>query len=544
VIASVGLAAVGCGSGDGEQRNGEPTNGLMPGVTVPSVFPPSSGLAQLCVAPRPAGTINPDTGLAYGDVPASLLEEKGWIRSFVHETYLWPEDVPEVDPTGYVIGATVPFVNPANNAQGHIALASVYDVVKGYFNSQRSPLLTPSGRAKDRYHFTYPTSDWQALERQGNGAGFGFTISLISAGPPRKAVVAYTSPGTPALESGIGRGAAILSVNGVDVIYGNDTATLNEGLFTPVIGKQYSFEVLDQGAATSRTVAMTAGRFYIFPVPNTQTLPPPNETVGYMLFTDHIARAEIGLVLAIKQLKAANGGRGISDLVLDLRYNGGGILNIAAELAYMIAGPGLTAGKVFEKELFSSLNPLGSTAGQVTVPFVDVTQGYSTFPGQPLPYLGLPRVFVITGSGTCSASESIINGLLGAGVEVIQIGGGTCGKPYGFFARENCSTTYFNIQFKGVNDRGFGDYSDGFIPGAPVAAANKLRGCAVADDFSSPLGDPAEARLKSALGFLANGSCPPVASAAMKVAPRVGAGRSTDMLMRPAVLENRFLMDH
>ena len=57
-----------------------------------------------------------------------------------------------------------------------------------------------------------------------------------------------------------------------------------------------------------------------------------------------------------------------------------------------------------------------------------------------------------------------MNGLRGVGVEVIQIGSTTCGKPYGFYPTDNCGTTYFTIQFKGVNDAGFGDYSDGFSP--------------------------------------------------------------------------------
>ena len=58
---------------------------------------------------------------------------------------------------------------------------------------------------------------------------------------------------------------------------------------------------------------------------------------------------------------------------------------------------------------------------------------------------------------TCSASESIINGLRGVNVQVIQIGSTTCGKPYGFYPEDNCGTTYFSIQFKGVNAAGFGE---------------------------------------------------------------------------------------
>ncbi len=121
----------------------------------------------------------------------------------------------------------------------------------------------------------------------------------------------------------------------------------------------------------------------------------------------------------------------------------------------------------------------------------------------------LPRVLVITGSDTCSASESIINGLRGVGVSVIQIGDRTCGKPYGFYARDNCGTTYFSIQFQGVNHAGFGDYADGFAPGNSSSGGVLLPGCPVADDFSRPLGDPAENRLEAALFYRSNGYCSP-----------------------------------
>ncbi len=91
-------------------------------------------------------------------------------------------------------------------------------------------------------------------------------------------------------------------------------------------------------------------------------------------------------------------------------------------------------------------------------------------------------------------------------VEVIQIGGTTCGKPYGFYPADNCGTTYFAIQFEGVNAKGFGDYADGFVPGG--GGPSGVPGCQAADDLAHQLGDPAEARLAAALGYRATGSCP------------------------------------
>jgi len=92
---------------------------------------------------------------------------------------------------------------------------------------------------------------------------------------------------------------------------------------------------------------------------------------------------------------------------------------------------------------------------------------------------------------------------------VIQIGSTTCGKPYGFYPQDNCGTTYFSIEFKGANDMGFGDYTDGFSPANSLTANSgvSVPGCSVADDFTHQLGDPSEGRLAAALFYRANSSC-------------------------------------
>ncbi len=199
---------------------------------------------------------------------------------------------------------------------------------------------------------------------------------------------------------------------------------------------------------------------------NVKTLPAPNNMVGYMLFNDHIATAESELIAAINNCKAAN----ITDLVLDIRYNGGGYLDIASELAYMIGGSAITPGAYFERLQFNDRNPFNP----VTTPFHTTSQNFDVPAGQALPTLNLSRVYVLTTADTCSASEAIVNGLRGAGVAVNLIGGTTCGKPYGFYPRDNCSTTYFTIQFKGVNNAGFGDYPEGFTPTCPVPTTSRM----------------------------------------------------------------------
>jgi hypothetical protein len=262
-------------------------------------------------------------------------------------------------------------------------------------------------------------------------------------------------------------------------------------------------------------------------------------SVGYLLFNDHIATAEPLLVSAFSELQGA----GVSDVVLDIRYNGGGYLDMAAQVAYMVAGPGPTAGKGFETTVFNDKYPTTDPirARPLTpVPFHTTTLGFSGPSGQPLPTLNLPRIFVLTSPNTCSASEAIVNGLRGVGVEVIQIGTTTCGKPYGFYPQDNCGTTYFTIQFQGQNAQGFGDYSDGFSPANTAGGAGvAVPGCSVGDDFSRALGDPREARLSAALSYRDSGTCPPPATSSSNPDLVQGASSTDGLSHKSPWRENR-----
>jgi hypothetical protein len=245
------------------------------------------------------------------------------------------------------------------------------------------------------------------------------------------------------------------------------------------------------------------------PVPIATTVTSPaGAKVGYILFNDHNGPSEGELRDAVSYLK----GQAISDLVLDIRYNGGGYLDIAAELAYMIAGPTRTNGQTFEKTQFNSKYPSTDPInGGAITPTMFWPKALGLPGGLPkdtaFPTLNLSRVYVLTGNTTCSASEAIINGLRGVDVDVIQIGATTCGKPYGFYPQDNCGTTYFSIQFKGVNAKGYGDYADGFSPANPQSTPSQLPGCSVADDFTHALGDIAENRLETALSYRDLGVC-------------------------------------
>jgi len=199
--------------------------------------------------------------------------------------------------------------------------------------------------------------------------------------------------------------------------------------------------------------------------------------------------------------------------VIDLRYNGGGLLALVSQVSYMVAGSNQTNGMIFETLQFNDKHP---TTNPVTgdpinpTPFYDLEIDYDAgvFLNSLLPSPELTRVYVITSGSTCSASESVMNALRGIDVEVVQIGTTTCGKPYGFYPTDNCGETYFSIQFQGINEKGFGDYADGFTPTASPVFDYELPGCVVADDFTAPLGDPNEGMLAAALEHINSGTCP------------------------------------
>jgi carboxyl-terminal processing protease len=520
VIAAMLLGACGGGGGGGGGGNG---GGGGSGWT-PNVFTPAANFENQCLNPRSG--LDPTTSTPWPDVQGTTLAENNWLRSWSNDTYLWYDEITDLNPGTYA--------NPVD-----------------YFDELKTFAESSPGVPKDKFHFVYDTDDWTSLSQSGVSVGYGATWAVLAAVPPREIAVAYSDPGTPAGNAGIGRGDRVLSIDGVDVVNDNSAAgvdVINAALYPETDGESHMFEIRDLATGNITFESLTAAEVTSTPVQYTQTmLSPGGATVGYLLFNDHIATAEAALIDAIDTLAATPGG--IDDLVIDIRYNGGGYLAIASQLAYMVAGPGPTAGRVFEETEFNdkhpTINPV--TGGSILpLPFFDETLGFSapaTSPATMLPTLGLPRVFVVTGGRTCSASESIINSLRGVGVEVIQIGTTTCGKPYGFYPADNCGTTYFTIQFRGVNDAGFGDYTDGFVPsGSSSGTDTSPPGCVVSDDFDHGFGDPDEARLATALYYRDNTACPvPPFSVGLPGASKLSPVAPEPFIVKPEGLNNRIL---
>ena len=447
---------------------------------VAGVFQSPSVFKDSCGAPRTSTASE-----TFPDMQGSFEDEGYWLRSWSNDTYLWYDEIQDRDPGLY-----------ATSAAG----------VAEYFELLKTEATTPSGNPKDRFHFTRDTAEYLAESQQGITFGYGATYKLISSSAPRELVIVLVNDNSPAADAGLQRGARIVTVDGVDLINGSDADTLNAGLWPNQVNEDHSFEVLDPGATERRAITMTSAQIDTDAVPQTRIIDTDSGKVGYLLFTDHILTAEQQLVDAVTQMRDAN----ITDLVLDLRYNRGGYLYLANQVSYMIAGAGVS-GQTFNSLQFNEKNPGVNpvTGGAVSADaFLTTTTENAAPAGAALPTLALPqpRVFVLTTSSTCSASEAIINGLRGVGVEVIQFGSTTCGKPYGFYPQDNCGTTYFTTQFRSVNAAGFGDYPDGFSPANSTESTVgvTLPGCQTVDDYT-PLGETTEPMLAAALAYRQNG---------------------------------------
>jgi hypothetical protein len=220
--------------------------------------------------------------------------------------------------------------------------------------------------------------------------------------------------------------------------------------------------------------------------------------VGFLVLKDFITQAEAPLAAAFNDFRAA----GARDVILDLRYNGGGRISTATMLASLVAG--ITHDQsVFADLKFNTQHATQNTsyrlASQAT---------------------GFDRVVVLTGARTCSASELVVNGLKPY-VQVVTVGGQTCGKPFGFVPVTSCSSTFTAVNFESFNASGQGGYYNG------IAAT-----CPAKDDFNGQLGDPAEALTAVASGYLQNNSCPAVATH-----PTLLSARSNTLLaiQRPSI---------
>jgi hypothetical protein len=204
------------------------------------------------------------------------------------------------------------------------------------------------------------------------------------------------------------------------------------------------------------------------------------KTTAYIVLKNFVEPSYAALDAAFAQARDA----GATELVLDVRYNGGGLIAVAQHLGGLIGGD-RTSGEVFAQYVHNDKRASQNNAIRFPRPA-------SAFP--------LDRLIVITTKSSASASELIINALKPF-IPVVVIGDNSYGKPVGQYGFRICEKMLWPVAFSVQNARGQGDYFDGFVPD-----------CRAADDIAYPLGDAREASLATALSYVATGACPAVSS--------------------------------
>ena len=499
LIIVISFVLYGCGGSSSQSPGVPPTPSVFEPDWIFGQFSDDLTYKDLCSVPRVGPDSNGDTFL---DSQGTTMHEKMWLRSWTNDTYLWYREVDDNDPSSFSIA--------------------------NYFTQLKTNERTTSGTFKDNFHFSQSTEDYNKRTQSGVTSGYGISWEFVSASSPRRLIVRYTEPNSPASLAGVNRGFELKRLDGIDFVNASeqsDIDQINAVLFQSDAGQAFNFVFSDDVGTVLLDVNITSANIEIQPVQNVKVFDTAAGKMGYMQFNTFIQTGQPGLIDGFQQFVD----QGVTELVIDLRYNGGGLLAMASQVAYMVAGDAQTNNQTFEtlqfNDKYPNVDPVTGSALQPT-PFYarEIDWATNQFTNKTLPSVSLTRVFILATGNTCSASEAVINGLRGIDVEVVLIGDTTCGKPYGFYPTDNCSTTYFTIQFQGVNAKGFGEYSEGFRLTSNPMFEDQLPGCSVADDFTQVLGNESEALLASAIGYAESGTCPVQNKPANKMANIQGTG--------------------
>jgi carboxyl-terminal processing protease len=305
--------------------------------------------------------------------------------------------------------------------------------------------------------------------------------------------VRNVEPRSPVALAGLARGDVIVSIDG----YSPDAIAAGQAGPVTDAGIERTF-VLRNAAGVQRVLRVQSADYPLTPVTGVTTLDAVRDgapiKVGYIAYNQFVQYSSFDLYNAF--VKFAQDGA--SELILDLRYNGGGSVSVSRDLASMIGGD-RTGNLLYAYLRFNDKNRGMNTSVVLNTVVPDGT-------AFPIP-AGMPRLIVIGSGSTASASELVINGLRPF-MPVVLVGETTYGKPYGFIPRDNCGTIYDAVQFTTVNSQNQGNYDTGFTPD-----------CVVADDLDHQLGDPAEARIRTALAYIATGRCTAAPQAAATGSP-------------------------
>ena len=425
----------------------------------------SGGGATGTFTTGPAATPTPGATTA----GCTLRERQNWVFAQMQEWYLFPETLPaSLDPTPYA------------------DVQSYLDALTATARSQR----------RDRF-FTYLTSiaSEDAFYNAGSSAGFGVRLSYE--GAAGRVLVSEAFEGAPALAAGIDRGTEILAVGTSeaslrpvsDILASEGSGGVTAALGPSTAGTTRVLRITD--AAGPRNVTVAKADYALTPVSNrygAKIITDNGRQYGYVNLRTFINTAETPLRQAFASFRAA----GVTDVIVDFRYNGGGLVSIS-ELIGDLLGAARSRSDVLDYTTFRA-----SKSGE------NETRFFSPQPQSIAP----TRLAFIGTTGTASASELTINAQLPyLRANAALIGTNTFGKPVGQIAldRSPCDDRLRVIAFATQNAARQGAYYDGL-------ATTVEASCQAADDLGRPLGDPREGSTRAALNFLQGIACTRIAT--------------------------------
>jgi C-terminal processing protease CtpA/Prc len=330
-----------------------------------------------------------------------------------------------------------------------------------YLSQFDSPELLFDNILFDEDRFSIIVEDYRILESssQGSSLANGMRFGLVRIEDTNQVFgyVRYVVPNSPAEAAGLMRGMIFTQVNGVDL---TDTNFIE--LLSPI---QYNISLAElqntQLELTGEVVDLTKIELTENPIHIAKTLEINGQSIGYLMYNAFRSNFESELNQAFGDFQA----NGVTDLVLDLRYNGGGSVETAKDLSSMITGQ--FNGQLFAVQRFNE---------NFQDPDIELFFDNTTANGESINSLNLNRVYILTTGSSASASELVINAL-NPYINVIQIGTNTVGKFQGsvilydspeFVNKQNININHFYalqpLIFEIENAEGFSGFEDGLVP--------------------------------------------------------------------------------
>lgn len=310
----------------------------------------------------------------------------------------------------------------------------------------------------NRYIYSYiyalNAASAQAGTRAQSVSGYGVIISMNywamnDAGTEFGLAVEHVYPDSPADKAGLKRGDIISRYNGSAITANNINQAFQDLYYA--LSNNISIGVWDAATKKTNTLSFSTGAYKENPVAASMVLElEDGPKVGYLSYLAFDSAFDSELISAMRSLKD----NGAEEMVLDLRLNGGGSVNSSTILGSMLLDASYND-KTYAVLARNSANQKPNTTCKIT----------TAYNGQSLPRLGIKRLFVITTDNTASASEMVISGLRGLGVEVILIGttteGKNCGMDVTNYTNKGVTYEYAPITFMNFNATSYEQYLAG-----------------------------------------------------------------------------------